>query len=177
MIATQNPVELEGTYPLPEAQLDRFRLRVQVGYPDDADERDLVTRRLDRGHDEIEVPTVTDPAGLLALRATVEQVHVDPSVTDYAVRLARATREDRSTEVGASPRGSLGLVLVARARALLRGRGYVVPDDVADIAVPVLAHRLLLRPDQWVRGVRPEEVVRAVVERTDAPPPVPPDAP
>ncbi len=174
IIATQNPVELEGTYPLPEAQLDRFRMRVSVGYPDDGDEQELVARRLARGQDEIEVPTVTDPQGLLSLRAAVEQVHVDPSVTDYAVRLARATREERSIEVGASPRGSLGLVLVARARALLAGRGYVVPDDVALVAVPVLAHRLLLQPDQWVRGTRPEEVVAAVLARTDAPPPVPP---
>ena len=177
LIATQNPVELEGTYPLPEAQLDRFRLRARVGYPSDDDERELVARRLQRRHDEVEVAQATDPAGMARLQRIVEEVHVDPSITDYAVRLVRATRQQRTVEIGASPRGSLGLVLVARAHALLRGRGYVVPDDVAGLAVPVLAHRLLLHPDQWVRGVRPESVVEAVLEQTEAPPAVPPEAP
>jgi len=174
LLATQNAVDFEGTYPLPEAQLDRFRLRVAMGYPADVDERALVTARLERGRDEVDVPVVTDPAGLLALQEAVEHVHVDASVTDYVVSLVRATREEHGVEVGASPRGSLGLVLAARARALLAGRGYVVPDDVVDLAVPTLAHRIVLRPDQWVRGVRPATVVEAVLAKVPAPPAVRP---
>ena len=174
VIATQNPIEFEGTYPLPEAQLDRFRLRVTVGYPDRDDEREVVTRRLERGADEVEVPQVTDAAGVLAAQAAVEVVHVDPSITAYVVDVVRATRERPGVEVGASPRGSLSTVLAARAYALIHGRDYVVPDDVQAVASATLAHRVVLRPDLWVRGVRPERVIAEVLDAVPAPPAVVP---
>jgi MoxR-like ATPase len=174
VLATQNPIEFEGTYPLPEAQLDRFRLRVSVGYPGRDGEREVVARRLDRSADDVTVPQATDAAGVTAMQQAVERVHVDPTVTDYVVDLVRATRDWPGVEVGASPRGSLATILTARAFALLQGRDFVVPDDVHTVAVPALAHRLVLRPDLWVRGVRPETVVADVLAAVPAPPAVVP---
>src|SRR5699024_5592482 len=144
VLATSNPVEYEGTYPLPEAQLDRFMLRVSAGYLDPGDEASVLTRRVARRQEEARVDPVTNPAGLLALQAGVEAVDVDASVVDYCVNLTSATRDHRAVEVGASPRGSLALLLVGRALAALDGRDYVLPEDVKSIAVPALAHRLTL---------------------------------
>ncbi|MEJ5868150.1 MoxR family ATPase [Pseudokineococcus sp. 5B2Z-1] len=169
VLATANPVETEGTYPLPEAQLDRFLARVAVGYPAAEDERDLVQRRVQRRREEVEVPAVLDAEGFLRLRDAVERVHADAAVVEYAVGLVRATRDHPSVLVGASPRGSLGLVQLARAWALLQGRGYVVPDDVADLAVDVLAHRLVLRPETWVRGEPATAVVADVLRDVPLP--------
>jgi MoxR-like ATPase len=159
VVATQNPIEYEGTYPLPEAQLDRFLVRVSVGYPSADDEWDVVARRLARRTAEVELRAVVDRDEFLAMQAAVEDVHVDESLGRYVVALVGATRDRASLEMGASPRGSLALVSLARARAMLVGRDYVVPEDVKAVAVPALAHRLRLRPDLWVRGVRAEDVV------------------
>ena len=169
VVATANPVETEGTYPLPEAQLDRFLARVAVGYPAADDERDLVQRRVQRRREAVDVPAVLDAEGYLRLRSAVEAVHVDDAVVEYAVALVRGTREHPSVQVGASPRGSLGLVQLARAWALMHGRSYVVPDDVADLAGDVLTHRLVLRPEVWMRGEPAGAVVAAVLREVPVP--------
>jgi MoxR-like ATPase len=159
VMATQNPIEFEGTYPLPEAQLDRFLMRIAVGYPTREDETRMVTQRARRGSDDVELHRVVDAATLLAMQAAVERVHVEDSVAAYIVDVATATRTNPSVVVGASPRGSLALLKLSRARAALEGRDFVTPDDVKAIAVPALAHRLMLRPELWVQRVRTEDVV------------------
>ena len=169
VLATQNPIEQEGTYPLPEAQLDRFLLRLRIGYPEPDHERELLRRRFDRGTDQPGLDAVTDAAGLRRLQATVELVEAGDDVVDYAVRLVEATREHSALEIGASPRGSLALVKVARAHAALAGRGFATPDDVKNIAISVLAHRLVLRTEAWVRGVREDDVVQEVLDEVPTP--------
>ena len=169
VMATSNPVEYEGTYPLPEAQLDRFMVRLAVGYPDHAGESDVVLRRLVRQREEASVEAVVDPATVLAMQAGVEQVQVDPDVVGYCVDLAAASRRHDAVEVGASPRGSLALVLVARARAVLDGRDYVLPEDVKQIAVSALAHRLTLTPQSWAGGTAPADVVNTLLARVAGP--------
>ncbi len=169
VMATSNPVEYEGTYPLPEAQLDRFMVRLAVGYPDRAGESDVVARRLARRQEESSVSSVVDPATVIAMQAGVEQVVVDPDVIGYCVDLATASRRHDAVEVGASPRGSLALVLVARARAVLDGRDYVLPEDVKDIAVSALAHRLTLTPQSWANGTAPADVVDTLLARVPGP--------
>src|SRR5205085_11593384 len=162
--ATQNPIEYEGTYPLPEAQLDRFLLRIGVGYPGREEEWDVLERRLDRAADEIELDAVVGRDELLEMQAAVEQVHVDRSVGLYIVDLVASTRAASGVQVGSSPRGSLALLKLSRCRAALAGRDFVVPDDVKSVAVPALSHRLTLRPELWVQRVSAEDVVR---ERLD----------
>jgi MoxR-like ATPase len=169
VLATANPVEYEGTYPLPEAQLDRFLLRLDVGYPDVDGEAEVVRRRLDRRAEAAPVAAVVDRAQLLALQAGVEAVPVDPDVVRYCVDLAAATRGHRAVEVGASPRGTLALVLVARALAVLSGRDAVLPEDVQDVAPAALAHRLTLRPETWSTGTTGADVVRDVLESVPTP--------
>lgn len=169
VIATANPVEHEGTYALPEAQLDRFLLRLSFGYPSADDEWQVLERRLGRRQEEQTVPTVTDAAGLLAAQAQVEQVTVDPSVGRYCVALAAATRTHSAVALGASPRGSLALVTVARALAVVRGRDYVTPEDVKHVAVPALAHRISLKPELWMTSARTEDVVRAALTSVPVP--------
>jgi MoxR-like ATPase len=169
VVATQNPIEHEGTYALPEAQLDRFLLRTRMGYPDAEDEAELLARRVERGADEVALAAVCDPLDVLALQQAVERVHVDPVVARYVVDLARATREDGEVEVGASPRGSLALLKLARAHALVRGRDFADPDDVKAVALPALAHRIVLRSEVWVRGVPADAVVARVVASVPAP--------
>jgi MoxR-like ATPase len=168
-IATQNPIEFEGTYPLPEAQLDRFLVRVAVGYPDGDAELEVLTRRLRRQAAEPEVRAVVGAAEFRSMQRALEQVHVDGSIGRYIVDLVAATRGRPTVEVGASPRGSLGLLVAARAAAVLRGRDFVVPEDVKELAVAVLAHRLRLRADLWVRGARGEEVVRDCLREVPTP--------
>src|SRR5512133_2186589 len=160
VLATQNPAEYEGTYPLPEAQLDRFLLRIGVGYPEREQEWDVLARRLDRGEDEIELDAVVGREELLEMQRSIEQVHVDRSVGLYMVDLVGATRAASGVQVGASPRGSLALLKLSRCRAAVRGRDYVTPDDVKAVAVPALAHRLALRPELWVQRISAEDVVR-----------------
>ncbi len=169
VLATANPVEYEGTYPLPEAQLDRFLLRVSFGYPDPDDEWDVLRRRLARRREEIRLEPVTDPEGLLAMRRSVETVDVEESVSRYCVELAIATRRRPEVQVGASPRGALALLLCARALAVLRGRDYVVPEDVKDVGVAALAHRLTLRPESWMQRISPANVAHAVLDEVPVP--------
>jgi len=169
VIATQNPIEYEGTYPLPEAQLDRFILRIGVGYPSRDDEWALLERRLERGTDEVSLATVTDRNGLLEMQASIEQVHVSEPIGAYIVDIVSSTRTSQRVQVGASPRGSLAILKLSRARAALDGRDFVTPEDVKAVAVPALSHRLILRPELWVQRVRPEDVVREVLETVPAP--------
>jgi MoxR-like ATPase len=171
VVATQNPIEFEGTYPLPEAQLDRFLLRLSVGYPSAEAEWRMLERRLERTADEVELAQVATPADVLAMQRAVEEVHVAESVGRYIVELVAATRASPRVQVGASPRGTLALLKVARARAALAGRDFVTPEDVKAVAVSALAHRLILRPELWVRRVRTEDVVAELLEQVPTPPP------
>jgi MoxR-like ATPase len=170
VVATQNPIEYEGTYPLPEAQLDRFLVRVSVGYPDSEAERDVLLRRAVRGRDEVELERRCDEQTLLALQAAVETVHVSEAVADYAVAVVNATRSSPQVEVGASPRGSLALMKLGRARAALHGRAFVIPDDVKAVAAPALSHRLVLMPDAWVQRIEAADVIQRLL--TEVPVPV-----
>jgi MoxR-like ATPase len=169
VLATQNPIEYEGTYPLPEAQLDRFLLRAGVGYPSREDEWEIVARRIERAAEEVELERVVDRATLLEMQDALEQVHVEESVGYYIVDLVAATREASSVQVGASPRGTLALMKLARGKAALAGRDYVVPDDVKAVAVPALAHRLTLRPELWVQRLQADDVVRELLDRVPTP--------
>jgi len=159
VLATQNPIEYEGTYPLPEAQLDRFLIRMRVGYPTPDAELEILRRRLERREDEAALTPVVDRDKLVGMQRAVEDVYVSDSIRRYIVALAGATRESPSVQVGASPRGTLALMKLGRVKAALDGRDFVVPDDVKAIAVPALAHRLALRPELWVQRVQPEDVV------------------
>jgi MoxR-like ATPase len=169
VLATQNPIEYEGTYPLPEAQLDRFLLRVSFGYPSRSDEWEVLSRRMERREDEIELTPVVDGQTLLALQAAIEDVHVSDSVGSYIVDLVTATRTSTSTTVGASPRGSLAVLKVARCKAALAGRDFVTPEDVKAVAVPALAHRLMLKPELWVQQLAAEDIVRELLETVPTP--------
>jgi MoxR-like ATPase len=169
VMATQNPIEYEGTYPLPEAQLDRFLLRTAFGYPARDDEVEILGRRLERQSDEVELSAIVDRETFLEMQQAIEEVYVAESVRGYCVDLVAATRASQSVAVGASPRGSLALLKLARCKAALGGRDFVVLDDVKAVAVPVLAHRLVLRPELWVRRVSAEDVVREVLEAVPTP--------
>jgi MoxR-like ATPase len=170
VLATQNPIEYEGTYPLPEAQLDRFLIRLRVGYPSAEDEWLILERRLEREADEPELRPVVSREQLVAMQRAIERVHVSESIGRYIVAIAGATRESRSVQVGASPRGTLALMKLARARAVLDGRDFAVPDDVKALAAPALAHRLTLRPELWVQQVDSEDVVRECLQSVPTPP-------
>ncbi len=169
VVATQNPIEYEGTYPLPEAQLDRFLLRLGIGYPGREDEWALLERRVERRADEIRLSPVTDRRGLIAMQESLEAVHVSAAVGYYIVDVVAATRASQRAQVGASPRGALAVLKLARARAALDGRDFVTPEDVKSIAVVALSHRLMLKPEHWVQRVRPEDVVREVLETVPTP--------
>jgi len=171
VIATQNPIEYEGTFPLPEAQLDRFLVRIRFGYPARSDEVEILSRRIARRVDSFSQPLtpVTDAEEVLAARAALEGVHVDPDLLEYMARLTAATREHPSVEVGSSPRGTLALLLLSRARAALEGRDFVIPDDVKEVAIPALAHRLIIKPELWQRQAQPEQVVRTILEKVPVP--------
>jgi MoxR-like ATPase len=168
-IATQNPIESEGTYPLPEAQLDRFLLRTTMGYPSQQDEVMLLTRRMERRTDDVPLHPVCDAATFVALQQTVEHIHVDGRLLDYCVTLVRATRSEPQLAVGCSPRGTLALIKLTRASALLEGREFVSPDDIRAMAVPALAHRVVLSDDAWARRTDPEDIVRRAVDRVAVP--------
>jgi MoxR-like ATPase len=174
VLATQNPIEYEGTYPLPEAQLDRFLCRVRLGYPTRDDEWEVLRQRMERRVDAIDVPRVVDRAEVLALQEAVEQVTVEETVGRYMVDLAAATRTNPQVLVGASPRGALALLKLSRGKALLDGRDYVTPDDVKAVAVPALGHRVTLRPEMWVRRVTGDDVVEQVLATVPTPPTVAP---
>jgi MoxR-like ATPase len=170
VLATQNPIEYEGTYPLPEAQLDRFLIRAGIGYPARDDEIEMLRRRLERGEDEVEISPVVDAPTLVAMQKALEQVHISAAIEGYIVDIVSATRTSRQLAVGASPRGSLALLKLSRAKAALSGRDFVVPEDVKAIAGPALAHRLTLRPELWVQRIRGEDVVAEALESVPTPP-------
>jgi MoxR-like ATPase len=170
VLATQNPIEYEGTYPLPEAQLDRFLIRTGLGYPSREHELELLARRLDRGMDEVELRRVVDAETLVSMQRALEQVHVSEAIEGYIVDLVTATRDSKRLAVGASPRGSLALLKLSRAKAAVAGRDFVVPEDVKAVAVPALAHRLTLRPELWVQRIRGEDVVAEALETVPTPP-------
>jgi MoxR-like ATPase len=169
VVATQNPIEYEGTYPLPEAQLDRFILRTSIGYPAREDEWTVLAARVERRVDDVELQQVVSRETLLAMQAAIEGVYVSESVGLYMVDVVTATREAARVQVGSSPRGTLALLKLARAKAALQGRDYVTPEDVKAVAVPALAHRLMLRPELWVQRVSPEDVVRATLDTVPTP--------
>ena len=169
VIATQNPIESEGTYPLPEAQLDRFILRTTIGLPERDDELEIIRRRLARGFDDVELDQVLDVDTFLALQRSLEQVQVTSVIGNYVVDVVRATRQAPQLAVGASPRGTLAVLKLSRARAVIAGRDFVTPDDVRAVAVPALAHRVVLTADAWARGTDPREVVTTAISRVAAP--------
>ena len=169
VLATDNPIEYEGTYELPEAQLDRFLMRLRLGYLSAGDETAMLSRRVDRASEYVALNPVTGPAGVLAMRQTLEEVEVTPDLLDYIVAIVTATRKDPQVQVGASPRGGLALVQLARGRAVLSNRDYVVPDDIKQVAVPALAHRVTLRPELWVRQVSADDVVAKLLSAVPTP--------
>ncbi|WP_223881246.1 AAA family ATPase [Nesterenkonia ebinurensis] len=169
VLATSNPVEYEGTYPLPEAQLDRFLLRLSFGYPEAGDEQEILRRRLARQREELTLEPATDAAGLLAMQQAVEAIPVEDDISAYCVRLAAATRRAPGVQVGASPRGSLALILVARAYAVISGRDYIIPEDVKAVAHPVLDHRIVLKPELWMSDTRPAQITQKVLSEVPVP--------
>jgi MoxR-like ATPase len=172
VLATANPIEYEGTYPLPEAQLDRFLMRVSFGYPTSDEEHEVVTRRLARRHEDVDLAQVTDAAGLGAMQAAVETVSLDDSVARYCVELAASTREHKDVLTGSSPRGSLGLALAARGFAVVRGRDYVIPEDVKAVARAVLSHRITVKPELWMTQASGPGVVDTVLTQVATPRPL-----
>ena len=169
VLATANPIEYEGTYPLPEAQLDRFLMRVSFGYPTTEEEHDVVTRRLARRQEEVDLDRLTDAAGLRAMQAAVETVTLDDTVAQYCVDLATATRDHKDVLTGSSPRGSLGLALAARGFAVVRGRDYVIPEDVKAVARAVLSHRITVKPELWMTQASGPRVVDSVLAEVPTP--------
>ena len=169
VLATQNPIEHEGTYPLPEAQVDRFLLRIDVGYPTAEEEVEILRRREARATDDMPVRAITSPDEVRSLQAAVETVHVDPAIHAYMVAIVGGTRTHTQVEIGASPRGSLALLKLSRARAALANRDFVTPDDVKAVAPYALAHRIILKPDPWIRGVRTSAVLQDVLKQTPVP--------
>ncbi len=169
VLATDNPIEYEGTYELPEAQLDRFLMRLRLGYLTTGDETAMLRRRVDRATEYVELNPVTSPAGVLAMRESIERVEVTPDLLDYIVAIVTATRRDAQVQIGASPRGGLALVQLARGQAVLSNRDYVIPDDIKQVAVPALAHRVTLRPELWVRQVSSDEVMAKLLTAVPTP--------
>lgn len=169
VIATQNPIELEGTYALPEAELDRFVVRLALGYPSESDELRILQTRRDRRQAEVALPTLLGPEGVLALQAAVEDVFLDASIEHYIVSLVRATRTDPRVALGTSPRAALALMQMSRALAVLAGRHFVTPDDVKLAAIPTLAHRLVLQPEHWGGRLTAQSVIGSLLERIAVP--------
>ena len=169
VMATQNPVEQEGTYPLPEAQLDRFMFKMSVGYPDRADEDEILSRRIARRKDAVDVDVITDPQRVIAMQQACEDVYVDPAIRMYMVECVAQTREDPRVLVGSSPRGSQALLKVGRASAAMRGRDFVTPDDIKSVAELALAHRLILKPEHQIKGLEPGEVIQSILREVPVP--------
>jgi len=169
VIATQNPIEYEGVYPLPEAQLDRFLLRLQLGYPNRTEEVEILKRRMERAQEDVLLEPAANEETILALQKTVEGIHVDDDVLGYVTDIVQATRVQRQIEVGASPRGSLAIFKLARARAVFHGRDYVIPDDVKEVAGPALVHRMIMKAESWVKGVDPRQIVDEILKTIPVP--------
>ncbi|MFL7871790.1 MAG: AAA family ATPase [Anaerolineales bacterium] len=168
-IATQNPIEYEGTFPLPEAQLDRFMIKLSVGYPSREDERQILQSRQERKHDRFELQPITDSAGLLAMQSAVEQVFIDKDLELYIVDLVQQTREHKRIALGSSPRGALALLKLGRAWAAMHERSYVLPDDIKHFVQPVLSHRIILDPDLWNSRVANENILDEIVNTVPVP--------
>jgi len=169
VMATQNPVEQEGTYPLPEAQLDRFMFKMSVGYPDRADEDEILARRINRGKDAVDVDVITDPQRVIAMQQACEDIYVDPAIRMYMVEVVARTREDPRVLVGSSPRGSQALLKTSRAAAAMRGRDFVTPDDVKSVAELAIAHRIILKPEHQIKGLEAGEVIQAILREVPVP--------
>ena len=169
VIATQNPIEYEGVYPLPEAQLDRFLVRLQLGYPNRAEEIEILKRRMARAQEDIQLEPAANSETIIALQKTVEGIHVDEDVLGYVTDIVEATRAQRQVEVGASPRGSLAIFKLARARAVFHGRDYVIPDDVKEVAAPALVHRMIMKAESWVKGVDPHHLIDEILKTIPVP--------
>ncbi|MAK77776.1 MAG: magnesium chelatase [Euryarchaeota archaeon] len=168
-MATQNPVEQEGTYPLPEAQLDRFMMKMSVGYPDRSDEDEILARRITRKKDAVDVEVITDPQKVIAMQQATEDVYIDPGLRQYIVEIVARTREDPRVLVGSSPRGSQALLKCSRALAAINGRDFVTPDDVKGIAALAVAHRLILKPEHQIKGLEADEVITAILREVPVP--------
>ena len=169
VMATQNPVEQEGTYPLPEAQLDRFMFKMSVGYPDRADEDEILARRITRGKDAVDVDVITDPQRVIAMQQACEDIYVDPALRMYMVEIVSRTREDPRVLVGSSPRGSQALLKTSRAAAALRGRDFVTPDDIKTVAELAIAHRIILKPEHQIKGLESGEVIQTILREVPVP--------
>ncbi|MDA4134673.1 MAG: MoxR family ATPase [Thaumarchaeota archaeon] len=169
VFATQNPIEYEGTYPLPEAQLDRFIMKVRIGYPSQSEEVEILERRTKRQSEEARVEQVASKEEVLGMRRMVEGVHIEPEIEKYIVNIVSKTRAHSAVEVGASPRGSLAVLKLSKAHAWLHRRNYVLPDDVKGTAVPALSHRLILTADHWIRGTKPESIIESILATVEVP--------
>ncbi|MHA1154537.1 MAG: AAA family ATPase [Candidatus Heimdallarchaeota archaeon] len=169
VLATQNPIEFEGTFPLPEAQLDRFIMKISVGYPDVNEEIEILNRRIERKREEFELKAITNEKELVQIQDVVEEIHIDDRIKQYIVDIVRATRESDRIEVGASPRGSLSLLHLSRASAVINGRNFVNPDDVKKVVIPALEHRIILTTGSWLTGIKPAEVLARILTKIKAP--------
>ena len=169
VVATQNPIEYEGVYPLPEAQLDRFLVKLQLGYPARTEEVEIMHRRMLRGQEDVALDPVTDLRTILDLQQTVEGIHVDDDVMGYIADIVQATRSQRQIDVGASPRGSLAIFKLSRARAVFHGRDYVIPDDVKEVVASALVHRLIMKAESWVKGTSASQVLEEILRTIPVP--------
>jgi MoxR-like ATPase len=170
VVATQNPIEQEGTYPLPEAQLDRFLVRLHVGYPSREEEKEILRRRMERKKEEVDIKPVLKAEEVVEMQRAIEDVYVSDAILDYITAIVEATRNSRrEIDIGASPRGSLALLKLSRAYAALEGRDYVIPDDVKAVAVPGLSHRLILKRELWYTNVSPDSVMEKLLEKVPVP--------
>ena len=169
VLATQNPIEFEGTFPLPEAQLDRFIMRIGVGYPDKGEEIEILDRRITRKREEFELEPITDEAEILEIQQVVEEIHIDDRIKEYIVEIVQRTRDNDRIEIGASPRGSLALLHLARATAVINGRDFANPDDVKKVVIPALSHRIILSTGSWLTGINPADVLARELTRIKAP--------
>jgi MoxR-like ATPase len=169
VLATQNPIEYEGTYPLPEAQVDRFLMRLNVGYPDSNEENEILNRMEHGNISNVDLKKVVTPEKIVEMQQSVHQVYIDPDIKKYMVEIVQNTRKDNRLEVGISPRGSIALFKLSKAHAAFYGRDFVVPDDVKNVAVPALAHRLILKPEARVRDVKPENIVKEILNQIPVP--------
>ncbi|MGC9777933.1 MAG: MoxR family ATPase [Candidatus Heimdallarchaeota archaeon] len=169
VLATQNPIEFEGTFPLPEAQLDRFIMRIGVGYPDAVEEIEILNRRIARKKEEFELAAITNAKQLLVIQNVVEDIHVDDRIKEYIVEIVRRTRDNERIDIGSSPRGSLALLHLSRASAVINGRDFVNPDDVKKVVIPALSHRIILSTGSWLTGINPEDIVARELSKIKAP--------
>jgi MoxR-like ATPase len=169
VFATQNPIEYEGTYPLPEAQLDRFIMKLSMGYPSQSEETEILERRTKRETEEVEINEITSKDDLVEMQKSVEKIHIDQELERYIVKIVSETRSYSGVELGASPRGSLAMLKLSKARAWLYGRNYVLPDDVKEIAGPALSHRIILTADQWIRGTKAESIISGLLAKVQVP--------